>query len=258
MQTQFIHLKDATKIAYTWVKPETQRTDVVVVFLHEALGSIGQWKGFPQLLCNTIGAKGLIYERQGYGLSSPLTQKRTSMYLEKYACEEMPQIIDLLLSNQKIVLIGHSDGGSIALLYASSFPNNVVGVITMAAHVFVEKETIEGIYPAIEAYSAGRLHGLHKYHGDKVDELFKAWSETWLSAEYQSWNICDKIAQQIPSLILQGDKDEYGTEKQLFAIQEKLSKAEIQLLPNIHHQPHLEQPELVSNLICEWLQKNIL
>ncbi len=259
MEKYFLQLDNNVDIAYQWIEPNILKEEVTLVFLHEALGSILQWKRFPQFLCDSLGVKGLVYERQGYGSSSPLTKKRDSHYLEEYAVEEMPPIIQKLLPNSKIILVGHSDGGSVALMYASKFSQNVVGVVTMAAHVVVEEETINGIYPAIKAYQEGKLDGLQKYHGDKTDTIFKAWSETWLSEEYQQWNICDKIHQTIPSLILQGEKDEYGTKKQLALIKEQVPNALTFLIPNIHHQPHLEQPEEVAVLIKNWvLEKGII
>lgn len=257
MDIQYISLPNGASIAYTRIYPAIIKTNKVIVFLHEALGSIGQWKKFPQTLCNELGATGLVYEREGYGNSSPLQKKRNSSYLEDYALEEMPQVIQQLLPSDEIILVGHSDGGSIALLFASKYTAQVKGVVTMAAHVFVEKETIAGIYPALKAYNEGKLNGLRKYHGDKTDAIFKAWSDTWLSKEYQKWNICDKIAQTIPSLIMQGDKDEYGTTKQLELIQKHVPKADILLLEGIHHQPHLENIELVVREIKEWYGKNI-
>lgn len=254
METAFIQLKDDINIAYRWVISEEQQTETIVVFLHEALGSIGQWKQFPQLLCNKIGAKGLIYERQGYGSSSPLTKSRNSNYLKEYAVEEMPQIINSLVKDQPIILVGHSDGGTIALLYAAAFPQNVQAVITMAAHVVVEEITLAGIQPAIEAYQAGKLKGLEKYHGNKTETLFYAWAHTWLSKEYRSWDICKEIKQTTPSLILQGDKDEYGTILQLDLIQNELENVTSYIIKDCSHQPHLEKKEEVSTLICEWLK----
>jgi pimeloyl-ACP methyl ester carboxylesterase len=257
MNSEFIELENQITISYVWVEPEVKESDIVLIFLHEALGSIGQWKRFPQLLCNQLGCRGLIYERQGYGNSSALTQKRNNTYLEDYALIEMPFVIKKLLPAEKLILIGHSDGGSIALLYASKFSQNICGIVTMAAHVFVEKETVNGIYPAIEAYKAGKLAGLQKYHGEKTDELFRAWSETWLSEDYQTWNITSQIKQNVPSFILQGKQDEYGTEEQLKAIKHQLPQAETMLLEGIFHQPHLEQTKAISELIFSWIQKNI-
>src|SRR5690554_1168955 len=110
MTPSFIQINDNISIAYQWVIPREKKSDFTLVFLHEALGSIGQWRRFPQLLCDALGARGLMYERQGYGASSPLTSQRDSSYLEKYALEEMPQVMAQLLPNEKILLVGHSDG----------------------------------------------------------------------------------------------------------------------------------------------------
>jgi len=128
----------------------------------------------------------------------------------------------------------------------------------MAAHVIVEDVTLAGIQPAIDAYQEGKLDGLKKYHGEKTEAVFYAWAHTWLSEEYRSWNICDKIEQSIPSLILQGDQDEYGTEKQLELIESKLKNATTYLIPDCHHQPHLEKTEEISVLLKDWISKEIL
>lgn len=258
MEKQFIHIKDFVEIAYQWVRPAELQEDFIIVFLHEALGSIDQWRRFPRLLCDALGAKGLVYERQGYGSSSPFSSKRDSSYLEKYALDELPQVISKLAPDKKIILVGHSDGGSIALLYASKYPENISGVITMAAHVMVEEVTLAGIQPAIDAYQAGKLDGLKKYHGEKTEAVFYAWAHTWLSEEYRSWNICDKITQSTPSLILQGDQDEYGTEKQLELIESKLKNVTTYLIPDCHHQPHLEKTEEINVLLKDWISKEIL
>lgn len=255
MEKSFLQIDNNVNIAYRWIEPTELKDNTVLVFLHEALGSILQWRRFPQLLCDSLGLKGLIYERQGYGDSSPLMKERDSNYLEEYAVDEMPQVIERLLPKTKVMLVGHSDGGSIALMYASKFPENVASVVTMAAHVIVEPETTQGIYPAIEAFQAGKLDGLKKYHGDKTAAIFNAWFQTWLSAAYQQWTICSKIHQTLPSLILQGEKDEYGTKKQLELILEKLPNATTYLIPDVHHQPHLEQPEIVVGLIEDWVIK---
>lgn len=257
MEKQFIQLQNSVELAYQWINPTELKEDFVIVFLHEALGSIGQWRKFPQLLCDSLGAKGLIYERQGYGSSSPLTTKRDSSYLEKYALDEMPQVIRKLVPDKKTFLVGHSDGGSIALLYSSKYPENILGVITMAAHVIVEEVTLEGIQPAINAYQDGKLDGLKKYHGEKTEDIFYAWADTWLSEEYRNWNICNKIEQSIPSFILQGDQDEYGTEQQLELIESKLKNAATYLIPDCHHQPHLEKTEEINVLLKDWISKEI-
>jgi pimeloyl-ACP methyl ester carboxylesterase len=226
-----------------------------LVFLHEALGSHGQWKAFPELLCKKLQLDGFVYERQGHGNSSPFSSERTASYLHEYAWDELNELITTAFSSdKKIILIGHSDGGTIALLYAAKFPKNVLACITMAAHVINEPETIAGIQPAIDAYEAGKLDGLKKYHGDKTEALFYAWARTWKSNEFEQWNICKDIQSiSCPVLALQGSTDQYGTEKQLDLIKQNVSgKVKTVMLPNCGHHPHLEVPEQVLSEIQQF------
>ncbi len=237
----------------------TDSTDTVLIFIHEALGSIGQWKSFPQLLCNQMHLDGIVYEREGYGQSSALQHPRSTDYLNKYAWEELPDVLDILIpKDKKVVLVGHSDGASIALLYASRYREQVVGVISMAAHVIVEQETIEGILPAVQAFKAGKLDGLRKYHGDKTDDLFYAWANTWLSEKFYKWDICKDIEGiTCPVLLIQGDKDQYGTVQQLLLIKKHVSKADVSvaLVKDCGHIPFLQQPSTVLDYIYEWRMK---
>lgn len=241
--------------------PSTERDDLVVVFLHEALGSIPQWRTFPTFLCKSIGLNGIAYERQGHGGSSPLSAQRDKDYLHHFALIELPRFIEEILSpEKKIILVGHSDGGSIALLYASAFPKRVAGIVTMAAHVLNEPETIAGIGPAVDAFRSGKLDKLKNYHGDKTEDLFFAWSNTWTAEYFQNWNIADDLKGiQAPTLVLQGQLDQYGTEKQLELIKNTLQNQCITvILPGLGHHPHLEAMESMVERISYFLQTEIL
>lgn len=240
--------------------PSTERDNLVVVFLHEALGSIPQWRNFPTSLCKSIGLNGIAYERQGHGESSPLSAQRDKNYLHNYALIELPRFIEEILSpEKKIILVGHSDGGSIALLYASAFPKRVAGIITMAAHVLNEPETIAGIGPAIDAFRQGKLDKLKNFHGDKTEDLFFAWSNTWTSDDFQDWNIADDIKRiQVPTLILQGQMDQYGTERQLELMKNVLQNHCITVIfPGLGHHPHLEAMDSVVERISNFIQTEI-
>lgn len=252
---QHIQLQNKT-IAVQTIRVEQNRNEnIILVFLHEALGSFGQWKAFPELLCKKLQLDGFVYERQGHGNSSPFSSERTASYLHDYAWIELNELITTAFSaDKKIILVGHSDGGTIALLYAAKFPKNVLACVTMAAHVINEPETIAGIQPAIDAYEAGKLVGLTKYHGDKTEALFYAWARTWKSSEFEHWNICKDIQSiSCPVLALQGSTDQYGTEKQLDLIKQNVSgKVKTIMLPNCGHHPHLEVPENVLSEIQQF------
>ena len=246
---QFIHYKRVN---------EEKKSETVIVFLHEALGSIGQWKNFPQQLCDALQLPGIIYERIGHGLSSPLQSNRNEDYLERYALDELPLVLENTLEkNQKAILIGHSDGGSIALLYAQIGSSKIKSIVTMAAHVINEKETLQGIAPAIKAYKKGKLDGLKKFHGDKTDTLFYAWADTWSAEFYKDWDICNKIDKvEVDALIIQGNQDQYGTEQQVDLILESIkSKRKHKLmLDACGHHPQLDKPDEVIGSIKQFLK----
>ncbi len=220
----------------------------VLVFLHEGLGCQAMWKDFPARLCGMTGCPGLIYDRVGYGKSSPLAKTRTIHYVHEYALFELPFVIGQVIPDRPYILIGHSDGGSMALIYAAERPAHLKGVVTEAAHVFVEPETIAGIHDAVAAYNSGRLDGLKRYHGEKSDAMFRSWSDTWLSKEFRSWNIEYLLPSILcPLLVIQGCDDQYGTKRQVETIVAGVSGfAESVLLDGCGHTPHHDQPETVA------------
>lgn len=227
-----------------------------LVFLHEGLGCTAMWKDFPRRLCAMTGCSGLLYDRLGYGLSDALQHMRTTDYLHRYALDELPQVLSQALSvRQPYLLIGHSDGGSIALLHAAQQPANLRGIVTEAAHVFVETITLDGIRVADQAYADGKLRGLSRYHGDKTEQIFKAWSDTWLAPDFAKWNIEAALPSiTCPALILQGIADQYGTRRQVDAIVEGIPGARMQLLEQCGHTPHQEQATAVLELMDTFIQ----
>lgn len=229
----------------------------IIVFLHEALGSIGQWKDFPECLCKATNCRGLIYERQGHGRSTGLTLVRTSNYMHDYAWQELPKLLKSLEIQEKVHLFGHSDGGSIALLFAAKFPEKVDKVITEAAHVIVEDVTLEGIKPVREYFLSNPdfKEKLARYHFDNTESIFFAWCDTWLSSKFKNWNITEEIKTiKAPLLSFQGSDDEYGTYKQLDLIKKSVGQnAEIKELAGCKHIPHLEKKEEVLELTRDFL-----
>ncbi len=206
----------------------------VLVFLHEGLGCDAMLKDFPDLLCKATGFPGLVYDRQGYGKSSPLNHTRTIDYLHDYSLKELPELLNAAIPGRPFILIGHSDGGSISLIYGAQRPPLLKGIITEAAHVFVEPETIAGIIDAVEAWEKGLLTGLSKYHGDKTETIFKAWSVTWLADWFQGWNI-EYLLPDIhaPLLVIQGADDQYASIEQVNSIVSKTSgKAQMEMVEN--------------------------
>ncbi|MFH0784324.1 MAG: alpha/beta hydrolase [Pseudomonadota bacterium] len=232
-------------------------TQPYLVFLHEGLGCIAMWKDFPDRLCRMTNCPGLVYDRAGYGKSSPLNRTLTVHFLHEYALNELPEILEKVFPDKEYLLIGHSDGGSISLIFAAEKPSLLKAVITEAAHVFVEPETIKEIKAAKSAYEKGQLRGLYKYHGEKTDFLFKAWVDAWLSARFRFWNIEYLLPSiECPLLVLQGKQDRYGTFRQVESIVAKSSGDAVPVfVENCGHAPHLEQPETVLQILTEYIGK---
>lgn len=244
---EFILVDDAL-FSLKWLCPEAAAAGKpVLVFLHDSLGCIRLWRDFPEQLAQATGCPALIYDRQGYGQSSPFQSINRSLnYLEQEA-----DVLDRLLEKLQIpqaILFGHSDGGSIALIAAAKYKSRINAIITEGAHVFVEEVTLEGIRAAVEAYQTTDLpQKLQKYHGAKTEAVFRAWTETWLSGSFQSWNIEHFLPSILcPALIIQGEQDEYGTLAQVEAVvQQAQGPVQQLILPDIGHTPHREAPEQV-------------
>jgi pimeloyl-ACP methyl ester carboxylesterase len=229
-----------------------------LIFLHEGLGCTAMWKDFPEQLCRKTECAGLVYDRLGYGLSSPMDSARTIHYLHDYALNELPLVIESVIPQKAYILVGHSDGGSISLIFGAEKPSLLKAIITEAAHVFVEPETIAGIRAADESFARGKYGGLYKYHGEKTDRTFKAWSETWLSAGFRHWN----IEYLLPSiecsvLAIQGSEDQYGTESQVNAIVANVAgSAASCFVPHCGHSPHSEQPDRLVQIMSEFIEQH--
>ena len=228
----------------------------VIVFLHDSLGCSQLWIDMPAKLSEITGCNILMYDRLGYGKSGPmLTHERPVNYMELEA-DLLNDLLDELKLNN-VILFGHSDGGTIALITAAKFPEKIKAVICEAGHIFVEEVTLKGIYEAWNAYKTTNLaECLAKYHGDKVGMLFRAWTETWTREDYRSWNIGYLLKDiQCPLLFIQGDADEYGTLDQVDRTVAQVSgTAETYIIPGVGHTPHKEVPELVLNKTSEFIK----
>jgi pimeloyl-ACP methyl ester carboxylesterase len=255
---KIIHLSD-TKINVQWLNISLlSNSKPLLIFLHEALGSVPQWKSFPISLCNELNLAGLVIERSGHGKSSNLKSKRDNHYLHDYAEETQNVLQETMNPSQKFIFVGHSDGGSIALILGSKNPKNLQAIVTMAAHTFVESETLEGINPAIEAFEAGKLDGLYRIHGEKTKDLFYAWADTWLNPSFKNWDIRNEIQSiQVPVLALQGKNDQYGTKEQVNSIVSDHTNRKGLIIPACGHHPHLEKKEVIIREISDWLKSTL-
>lgn len=225
------------------IEPSVRLADAVgttLVFLHEGLGSIAQWRDFPSALSRAVHLPAVVYERGGYGGADPLSGPRSIRYIHEEALESLPEVLRQLQIDDAI-LIGHSDGGSIALIFAATRPEKVRGVVTEAAHVFVEDVTVAGIRDAVDLYESSDLpERLVRYHGSNTEAAFRGWSDTWLSTAFRSWNIEEYLpGVRCPVLAIQGRDDEYGTPAQVKAIVNGVSgPAERLIIPDCGHVPH--------------------
>lgn len=228
-----------------------------LVFLHEGLGCQAMWKDFPARLCRLTGCPGLIYDRLGYGKSSPDTASRTIHYLHEYALIELPYLIERIIPNRPYILIGHSDGGTISLIHGAGRPAHLLGIISEAAHVFVEPATTAGIRETNAAYAEGRMDGLSRYHGEKTEQVFSSWSDTWLSDWFQSWNVEYLLPSIVcPLMVIQGADDGYATDNQVRTIANGVSGfVETVLMDDCGHSPHREQPEMTLTVMSRFIEQ---
>lgn len=237
------------RIEYEWVgAPGAAAT---LVFLHEGLGSVAMWRDFPARLCAATGMGGLVYSRPGYGRSTPRPagEKWGPDFMHRQAREVLPA----LLAELRVArpwLFGHSDGGSIALLYAAAFPQALRGAIVLAPHIIVEDLSVTSIAQAREAYLRTDLkQRLARYHDD-VDSAFWGWNDVWLSPAFRGWSIEEELAAiRCPLLAIQGLDDEYGTLEQVHGIARRVPQARLLELAQCGHSPHKDQPEAVIEAV---------
>lgn len=232
------------------VHPEEE----TIIFLHDSLGCTTLWRGFPEQLCRALSLNGVVYDRQGHGMSIPLTNSRTLRYLE----EEADSLIALMdyRGIRRAILFGHSDGGSIALIAAAKYPARIRAVVAEAAHVFVEDITVSAIKQAVQQYEHNDLATkLERYHGAKTDTLFYAWANTWTSDWFYAWNVEYLLPDiQCPVLVIQGTNDEYGSEKQVSAIVNAVTgPASSFMIPSAGHVPHRSHTDAVIKAVREFL-----
>jgi pimeloyl-ACP methyl ester carboxylesterase len=219
-----------------------------IVLLHQGLGSLALWREFPRAVHEATGLRVLTYSRWGYGKSEPVKQlPRGKRWMHEGALTELPELL-AALGVARPILVGHSDGATIALLYAAHrAAPAALGVLAMAPHVILEKESIVSLAKARLAYEEGDLRGkLARFHDD-VDGAFYQWNVTWLMPELRDWSIVDELAGiACPTVLIQGEGDEYGTPEQIHLVARQVGPlAETHLLKNCGHSPHLERPALV-------------
>ena len=247
------------RLECAWI--DAARADApLIVFMHEGLGSLAMWKDFPQALCAAAGARGLVFSREGYGRSTPrpATEKWPVDFMHAQAEQVLPALFGQLGIVEPPWLFGHSDGASIALLYAAAFPERVAGVVAVAAHVLVEAISVASIKSARESYVTTDLRQrLARYHDDP-DSAFYGWNDIWLDPAFRAWNIEGRLPRICcPLLAVQGEDDEYGTMAQVDAIARSVAHAKIIKLPDCGHSPHRDRPAALVAAVVAFLREHI-
>jgi pimeloyl-ACP methyl ester carboxylesterase len=229
------------RIEHQWLNAHLHEAPLVV-FLHEGLGSVAMWKDFPQQLCHALQVRGLVYSRPGYGQSTPRAADEhwAPDFMHRQAHEVLPALLRALGVTEAPWLLGHSDGGSIALLFAAH--HATAGLMVMAPHILVEEVSITSIAQARETYENTDLRQrLTRYHAD-VDSAFWGWNRIWLDPNFRSWSIEENIrAITCPVLAIQGIDDEYGTLAQIRGIAERVPHTQLLELAHCGHSPHRDQ-----------------
>ena len=226
-----------------------------MVFLHEGLGSVALWRDFPGKVARRLGAPAFVYSRFGYGRSDGLKERRTPRFMHEEALDVLPRLLDRFGIDRPL-LVGHSDGASIALIHAALSGHPVAGLVCMAPHVFVEPVCVESIARIRETYRTTDLRErLARYHA-RVDDAFLGWADIWLKPEFLNWSIEDLIGRiDAPMLLIQGRDDEYGTLAQLDRIEAHAKGPTSRLvLDSCGHSPHRDQEAAVLDAIAAFAQ----
>ena len=248
------------QLEYEWYGPGPEEAAPTLVFLHEGLGCVAIWRDFPERLAEAVGCGALVYSRAGYGESDSIELPRPVRFMHEEALKTLPQVLDAFAIREAI-LVGHSDGGSIALIHAGGAFNNqgdrrVRALALEAPHVFVEEVGLESIRAIAAEYTSGDLRKrLERYHGENVDATFWGWNDVWLNPEFSRWNIEEYLPRiNVPVLLIQGEDDQYGTREQIRKVESGCrGPVRTVMLPECGHSPHLDQPELTLEAMTEFV-----
>jgi pimeloyl-ACP methyl ester carboxylesterase len=247
---------DPMRLEYRMIGPRPDAGPTIVM-LHEGLGSVGLWNEFPEKIAAATGAGVFVYSRAGYGNSRPGKMPRSSSFMDEEAREVLPRVLDAI-GFQRGLLLGHSDGASIATIYAGSVQDHRIrGLVLVAPHFFTEEIGINEIRRARKVFESGALREkLQRWHAD-VDCAFRSWSEPWLSSDFDNWDITEVLGYiRVPILVVQGDADQYGTLKQIEVVQQEcFCPVEVTVLPGIRHVPYREAPALTLGVVADFVNR---
>ena len=246
-------------IEYAWVGTERAAAPLLI-FLHEGLGSLSRWRDFPADLCQALGWRGLVYSRPGYGRSTPrgADEAWSVDYLHRQAVEVLPALLEALdvdAAQDPPWLLGHSDGGSIALLHAAKSPDQVAGLILLAPHIFVEDLSVQSIAQVRQDYLHTDLRERMMRHHADPDSAFWGWNDIWLHPHFRAWSIEAEIAPiRCPVLAVQGLDDEYGTMAQIDGIVRQVPQTRALALADCGHSPHRDQSEALTAAVITFVR----
>lgn len=244
------------RLEYRMIGPRPDAAPTIVL-LHEGLGSVALWGGFPEKLATATGAGVFAYSRASYGKSSPAKLPRSVSFMHEEATEVLPRVL-AAIGFRRGILFGHSDGASIAAIYAGSVQDHRVrGLVLVAPHFFAEDMGIAEIERARAAFAAGALRRkLERWHAD-VESAFRSWSEPWLHPQFRQWNITEALGYiRVPILIVQGENDQYGTLRQLEVAQDEcFCPVETAIFPGIRHDPCREAPEATLSAAADFINR---
>ena len=246
------------QLEYHWVGPRPNAAPTIVL-LHEGLGCVGLWGDFPERLATATGLGVFLYSRAGYGASSTIALPRPINYMDPEAKAVLPRVLQAI-GFQRGLLIGHSDGASIATIYAGSTEDHrISGLVLIAPHFFTEEMGLAAIAQAKVAFESGDLRQrLARWH-QNVDAAFKGWNGAWLDAGFRAWDITDALAYiRVPVAIIQGVDDQYGTQRQIAVAEEQCyCPVEVTLLDGVQHAPQRESPDRVAQVIAEFAKRTL-
>ena len=244
------------RLEYRMIGPRPDQAPTIVM-LHEGLGCVGLWGDFPDRLQKATGCGVFVYSRAGYGQSSKVELPRPLTYMHDEARDTLPKILETIGFKHGL-LVGHSDGASIAAIYGGSHQDHrVSGIVLIAPHFIVEDVTIAAIADMRQAYDTTELRArLARYHAD-VDATVHGWSDVWLKGDFRKWDLSEFLAYiRVPVLIVQGEGDQYGTVRQIEIAQEECyCPVEVALLPNAKHVPQREASEATMKAVTDFIER---
>ena len=258
-QTHWLHVnhdENQQIFIQSWT-PIGKHHHTPIIMFHDSLGCVELWRDFPAQLAEITQRQVIAYDRLGFGQSSAHPDALTNDFVVTEAKQVFKQLVELL-DIQKFIVMGHSVGGGMAAVCAALYPEQCIGLITIAAQSHVEELTLSGIREAKAMFKeAGQLDRLKKYHGEKAQWVLNSWTETWLSEAFQHWTLTEYLQKiQSPMLIIHGELDEYGSLNQPQQyIENSQAPAQLYIMENTHHMPHKEKPDEVLTVITTFLKK---